>query len=94
VDALVSSVLLSILAQGLLRIRAAANMGDVKQCFIEADHLHNLPELIEHYSDELLNYYLGVTRAAFVGETTLPTDDLQPLWDRLIEYAARRNTAH
>ena len=35
-----------ILYLGLLLIREAARMGDARLCEIEADHLHNLPALL------------------------------------------------
>ena len=53
---------------GLLRVRRAAASGDAALCMIEADHLHNLPVLIERFSDELLNFYLTVERPAYLAQ--------------------------
>lgn len=52
--------LLKILESGVLNIRYLINKGEYKYCLVEADHIHNLPGLIENFSQELLNYYLDV----------------------------------
>jgi hypothetical protein len=57
-----------ILRTGLVRIRQAAGGADPALCFIEADHLHNLPTLLERYSDELLRFYLSVEREAYLNQ--------------------------
>ena len=54
-----------LLRRSLLRIRRAAGAGDACLCFIEADHVHNLPGLLENYSEELLLFYLDVERKAY-----------------------------
>ena len=51
---------------GLLRIRDAGGSGDSERCFIEADHVHNLPQLLKQYSPELLTFYLTTEREAFL----------------------------
>jgi len=58
----IAEPVLEILRLGLLAIRAAgfSNRGDL--CAIHADHLHNLPHLLEHYSDDLLLFYWQVER--------------------------------
>lgn len=85
---LVRSDLLAILNRGLLRIRAFASGGDVAQCFIEADHLHNIPELLTLNHDELLAYYMSVTRPCFISESRVATVDFEPFWNNLHEYMA------
>lgn len=57
---------MEILRLGLLAIRAAgfASRGDL--CAIHADHLHNLPGLIEDFSAERLCYYWQVERVCFI----------------------------
>lgn len=77
--------LLGILNRGLLRIRAFATGGDADQCFVEADHLHNIPEILETNNDNLLNYYLTVTRPSFARCSRAATDDFEPFWRNLGE---------
>ncbi|MEJ7637373.1 MAG: type II toxin-antitoxin system HicB family antitoxin [Singulisphaera sp.] len=75
----IASILLEILARGILSIRASA--GDPGRCVIEADHIHNLPNLIRDYSPQLLSFYWEVERASFISQT--PEDLLagfEPLW--------------
>lgn len=56
-----------ILYQGLLNIRGAAHAGDAAQCFAEADHLHNLPELLRNLDhEELHRYYWEVMRPGYL----------------------------
>ena len=56
---------LEILRASLLRIRTAAGAGDAPLCFIEADHVHNLPALLTNYSEEFLRFYLDVERRSY-----------------------------
>jgi hypothetical protein len=85
-----------LLRTGLLRIRRAAGAADAALCFIEADHLHNLPTLLESYSEELLRFYLNVEREAYLKQLgrhaardTHHQDvrEMQPLWSALEQYA-------
>ena len=48
-----------------MRVRAAAGAGDPPLCFIEADHVHNLPALLANYSEEFLRFYLDVERRSY-----------------------------
>lgn len=57
--------LTEILKIGLLNIRLAAAKGDAQRCYVEADHLHNLPSLICNYRQELLKFYLEVEKPTF-----------------------------
>ncbi|HEV3117193.1 MAG TPA: hypothetical protein VGY58_09085 [Gemmataceae bacterium] len=79
----IASVIVDILRTGLLSIRSAAWAGDAQRCAIEADHIHNLPDLLNNYSDELLSFYWHVSREAFIKETPGELSSLQPLWQRL-----------
>jgi hypothetical protein len=79
----IKTILLNILSLGLLRIRALGNSGSAEQCSIEADHLHNLPHLIQSLNrDELLNYYTNEIRG-FLRHTSVGGDDFTPQWERL-----------
>lgn len=41
-----------ILETGILNIRQAAAEGDARQCFAEADHIHNMPALLRNVDDK------------------------------------------
>lgn len=78
----IANILLKILSEGLLRIRASAD--DAERCFDEADHLHNLPNLLADYSPELLDFYWDVERPSYIART--PRTDLdrfERLWEEL-----------
>jgi hypothetical protein len=40
-------IFLEILELGICNVRVFAGSGDAKNCFIEADHLHNIPGFIK-----------------------------------------------
>ena len=83
----VREVLASILHWGLLDIRGAALEGDSERCHRQADHLHNLPALLNNYSPELLDFYWNVSRRGFIEQT--PPEQLktfQKLWDELAPF--------
>jgi len=78
----IAAILLEILSRGILRIRACS--GDASRCLIEADHIHNLPNLVRDYSPQLLAFYWEVERASFVSlspEALLA--GFEPLWREL-----------
>ncbi|QDU14001.1 hypothetical protein [Gimesia maris] len=62
----IAEVLLRILNVGLLRIRKSGSEGHAEECETEADHIHNLPAILQDYSPELLEYYWNVERAGFL----------------------------
>ena len=78
----IKAVLLNILQIGLLRIRAFGGDGAAKQCGIEADHLHNLPTLVQLPSIERLLYYYNVERTEFLSHTS-NADMFKSHWERL-----------
>ena len=59
----VATILLDMLSHGLLAIRGA---GNAKLAALHADHLHNLPSLIDHYSPDRLRYYWEAERPGFM----------------------------
>ncbi|HJZ89409.1 MAG TPA: hypothetical protein VKE40_00960 [Gemmataceae bacterium] len=61
----VAAIVLGLLRHGLLTCRAAGWGPDPARCAAEADHLHNLPDLIADDSGERLRYYWDVERSAF-----------------------------
>ena len=59
-------IYLDILGRGLLIIRNIA-FHDPEQAQVEADHLHNLPELLAHSDEEELHdFYWNVMRQGYI----------------------------
>lgn len=88
----VREALAQILEIACLSIRVAARKGDAKYCAIEADHIHNLPELLRKFDAAKLKYYLTVTRPSYVEALSkLPgttVEPYQPYWRQLEAHAA------
>ncbi len=79
----------------MLAIRTLGWDGRADRCALEADHLHNLPRLLEDYRPELLLYYWDVERPAYIERATMePLASFEPLWRRLESHIAaiRRRT--
>lgn len=85
----VAELLLQILRTGILNVRTAANRGDSKRCFIEADHIHNLPSLLTKYSPDLLEYYWSAERDCYLRNSDGP-GSFEPLWSQLEKYVSTR----
>ena len=58
--------LTNIIGTGLLSIRIHGSAGHAERCAIEANHIHNLPNLIADYRPELLKYYWEIERVAYL----------------------------
>ncbi len=77
----IADIILGILRSGIL---AARNSGDAGRSALEADHLHNLPELLRHFRPELLRYYWNVERPAYLKAASRQnTQRFEPLWAQL-----------
>lgn len=81
----IKGVLLNILQIGLLRIRVLGWNGSGDQCGVEADHLHNLPQLIQSPDAERLLYYYNIERPAFLSRTISNADQFKSSWDHLAQ---------
>ncbi len=79
----IAEIILEILQHGLLRIRGRGWRGDSAACASEADHLHNLPNLLSHYSPDLLRFYWEVERPAYCSSGGSDPDSFGPVWERL-----------
>ncbi len=80
----IAEILAAILSTGLLRIRTLGWSGESKRCAIESDHIHNVPDLLAHYSPERLEFYWNVERSSYIQQT--PAAELavwEPLWREL-----------
>ncbi|HMC66426.1 MAG TPA: hypothetical protein VKI65_15940 [Gemmataceae bacterium] len=86
----IAEIIAEIIKSGVLRIRSAGWSGDANRCATEADHIHNLPSILNHYSTEALRYYWEIERPAFISQTS-PDElaSLAPLWEKLSHFAAR-----
>ena len=84
----VAEVLLEILKHGLLRIRQAGAAGESRCCAVEADHLHDLPELLNAYSPELLRHYWEVQRPSYMSQAEASFSLFGALWERLARSSA------
>jgi hypothetical protein len=72
------------LGHGVLRIRLFAGIQQGKKCFIEADHLHNLPALVADYHPDLLRFYWNTERPLFMRQVPEgERRDFEPMWKRL-----------
>ena len=70
-----------------LRIRAAGREGDANRCAIEANHIHNLPDLLGEYFEEKLIYYYEVEIPGFVAcSEGVHIECFRPVWSRLARY--------
>ena len=83
-----------ILQLGFLRIRQIGWSGNASRCAIEADHLHNLPQVLLGPSSALLSFYWEVEKPAF--EANSSDADLamfRPLWAELQSHIPQSSTA-
>jgi len=80
----IRDLVLELLRVGILRCRAFAWSKDPNRCAVEADHVHNLPDLLADYSPEKLQYYWDVERPSFL-DSTAEGDHVQfeALWQQL-----------
>jgi hypothetical protein len=61
----VAVILLEILHHGIVHARLAGWRGDAERAALEADHIHNLPHLLQTFSLDKLNYYWEVERPCY-----------------------------
>ncbi len=86
----VATILLEILAQGVLQARAAGWSGDAAWAAAEADHVHNLPGLLADYSPAHLRYYWDAERPAYLARVTPDRESaFRPLWEQLRSHVER-----
>jgi hypothetical protein len=79
----IAQILLEILGIGILRIRNQAVVNP-ELCYVEADHLHNLPFLLASYRPELLDFYLDVERPSYLGRGGIAVG-YEALWRKLLD---------
>ena len=80
----IAEVILPILQNGLLRVRALAWQGQAELCGVESDHIHNLPDLLADYTPEKLHYYWNGERPEYIRHMRGDQlDGWEGLWQRL-----------
>lgn len=83
----VKDALTEIVYYGILLIRSEARAGNVTRCAIEADHLHNLPNLINNYSDERLFCYYPNEVTSYLATTKgVNVNCYRPAWAIIDQY--------
>jgi hypothetical protein len=88
----VRDALIAIMREGLIRIRASAARGDINQCVVEADHLHNIPIILLSGRVELLKYYWNVERTLYIEQTDpIGIGEFEPMWSTLLAWLVAQN---
>ena len=62
----IADVILRILQTGVVEARSAGWSKDVDIGAMQADHIHNLPDLLRRYSPRKLRYYWDMERPSFI----------------------------
>ena len=79
----IADIILRLLQTGTVQARSAGWSGDAALSAIEADHLHNLPDLLRHYSPRKLNYYWNLERACYITRMGGQPMVFEELWAEL-----------
>lgn len=81
----------TILYWGLLRIRESAGGNDCEMCYLEADHLHNIPAILREKSIPLLKYYFEIERPAYIKKvTTQPIKPVLESWSIIEQFLSEQ----
>jgi hypothetical protein len=90
----IAPILIQIIQDGILRTRSRGWAGDAPRCAIEADHIHNLPALLEGYSPDLLRFYWEVERPTFIRQSEgVDLRNFEILWQELGRYVPHASAA-
>src|SRR5687768_106289 len=80
----VADALIEILRMGILQTRVWADQKDYRRCVQEADHIHNLPGLLNNYNPQLLAFYWNVERPLLIQQISdQQCRAFHPAWDKL-----------
>jgi len=75
---------LTILQRALLNIRHLGTLGRASDCAIEADHVHNIPELLSTRDPGKERYYWDVERVSYMGQAKESQKSVfEPIWDEI-----------
>jgi len=84
-DPEVDQILIAILVKGMTRIRESPDASNL--CFLESDHLHNVPDvLVTHYRQKLL-HYAHFERRLYARKPLSSPELYESDWERLVELA-------
>ncbi len=87
----IQASLLTILKLGLLNIRYHAQRKNCERCAIEANHLHNIPGLLEKFSVDLLKFYIDVEMPEYVRDTNgQVVDEIRSAWAELTDWLLKQ----
>jgi hypothetical protein len=71
----------------LLRLLALAIQGRSADCVVEADHLHNLPAILQQGSLDFLTCYWQVERPAYLKQVGAEAREIfDPHWRRIAKF--------
>ena len=79
----IADVVLRVLQIGLLEARAAGWSGDAERGMAQADHLHNLPDLLRLYSPRKLKHYWERERPLFISRMGGQPIAFEEIWAEL-----------
>ena len=83
----VADALICILRKSIMLIRQAGNADDAEWCAEEANHIHNVPNLLRSYSRDRLQNYIDFARGGYAGMFCQhfqgPPTLFVPYWEQL-----------
>lgn len=82
----IAELMLEIIQVGILNARSAGWSANAERAAAEADHFHNLPDLLIEYLPNKLEYYWRVERPSYIRHCALlgfPTTLFEAIWKRL-----------
>ena len=83
----IADLILQILQTGIVSARSAGWSNDAELATIEADHIHNLPDLLRRYNQHKIKYYWKSERPSYIFKHTRQTGKkpmlFQEHWDLL-----------
>jgi hypothetical protein len=86
----IEHALLIILRLGILNARNSGWEGDAQRCALESDHIHNLPDLLSHFSPDSLRYYYEVERPLYAEKSPEGARLFEPYWETLEEFLSHQ----
>jgi len=101
----IADILIQILGRGVLYARAAGWSGDAKRAALEADHIHNLPDVLATDTDDKFKLwcYFYLERPGYISQVErLPQADnfqidtvamFHSLWERLQPFVPQERPA-
>lgn len=85
----IADILLRITGYGIVFAREC---GDMKRAAIEADHVHNLPELVRNYQPRNLRYYWRAERERYIRQSpNVGNTIFVGLWAELEPFIPKEN---